>query len=443
MKLQQQAAILRSADLAETAIGVHRPGDALAHARCALRADPGALRARLLEAQAHLQLQRPHLALAALDALCHYDPAATARPDVMALRIEALAAAGHDESALAQAARLIECCPQDALLHRLAADICHRLGRRDAQINHLRQITRLAPADAAAARTLARLLADENPQAAIAAADAGVAAREPNSDIAPIDASTLAARWEATRWMIAAGRDADAEENFRTLLAAATEDADLWLEAGDHADRMGSHQLASARYRQAIGLDHARQPVAMARLARTLMHAGSFAQAAWWWRRVLRRGDADARGAANHDDAACRHEALASLAVCGLCVDRPRLSELARKRLAAADGATRRKALGRAWLHAASGQVIARAREARPPAATASALTWMLQRAAEVLRMQSEKKPGWADTLYHTAVCRAALGDDDEARDCVQAALDINPDYRAATTLAARLPKAA
>ena len=46
--------------------------------------------------------------------------------------------------------------------------------------------------------------------------------------------------------------------------------------------------------------------------------------------------------------------------------------------------------------------------------------------------------PHWADTHYHAAVCHAALDQPRAAQDQVQAALDINPNYGAAVTLAGR-----
>jgi tetratricopeptide (TPR) repeat protein len=57
-----------------------------------------------------------------------------------------------------------------------------------------------------------------------------------------------------------------------------------------------------------------------------------------------------------------------------------------------------------------------------------------------VLDRQAALKADWADSFYHAAVCYAAIGRIEQATERVQAALDINPHYKAAAALACRLP---
>jgi tetratricopeptide (TPR) repeat protein len=419
MRLQQHASILESHDRALAALAGGRAAEAQAHVEAAIRLAPGSTQLRLTQARIHLQLHDAPRALAALEAIALYSPDDVAGPDVTVLRAQAMIECGRDADALWLLEPLIASCPRDAGLRRLAAGAAERSGAVDRQVEHLRRIIEDEPSDQVAARTLGRLLAATDPHKGI---DLMVSSRP---------AQKLGAQWQATRWMVDAGRDADAEESYRAMLAAEGDDADLWLEAADHARHMGSHDVATARYRRSLGLAP-RNTKAAAGLARLFMQAGQFGPAVWWWYKVTR---IDARNV----------EAWASLAICGLSADRPGITDRAERRLEplAGEGA-RMEALAEAWLDAVCGDVVRQAVAACDPVGiTASPLTWILQRSSEVLEQQAQRRPGWADTHYHTAVCRAALGDDETARDNVQAALDINPNYRAAMTLAASLPKAA
>jgi len=420
MNLEQQAQSVAARDRAAEALACGQPAMAEAHITEALRLDPGDADTRVIEARIRLALQQPLMALHALDAATFYDAAAGDRPDIVVLRLEALIAAGRDDAALAVAEQLIPSFPHDIRFHRYAAGICERLGRAREQVIHLTNLVALSPRDRQAGRTLARLLARENPQQAAALITAGHSLAD------------SADQWQAARWSIDAGRYADAEATYRLLLAALPDDAALWIEAADHADRCGAHKLATKRYLKVIDLNGRHRFAALTSMARAAMHAGQFRAAVWWWWKATRLNASDV-------------ESWAALVVCGLSIDRPCLTDRAAARLESiASDDERDAALSRAWLHAVSGQIIDGAtRPVEPAEEPASPLTWMLERSAAVLSQQSAKRPGWADTLYHTAVCRAALGDFLEAGECVQAALDINPLYKAATTLAARLPKSA
>ena len=420
MKLHQHAHALASLDLANTALSAERPVEAIQHAMEAGRLDPASVPARLLVARIQLELQRPSDAITSLDAASHYDADDQHALDIAVLRAIAIVADGRDQDALPLLSELTDQCPADAHLHRLAAAACQRVGKTEAAIKHLQRVVALEPSDQAAARSLARLLAPHDPQASI-------------DFIQPASRRGSAVdQWQATQWMRQAGRHRDAEENYRLLLATSPNDPPLWIEAGEHAQNIGSLDVAITRFMHAINTQGSHQASARAGLARAFMHAGRFEQAAWWWWKTTQcdRHDVDA---------------WASLTVCGLCGDRPHLVDLAQKRLhQLADDDAAMFAMAEAWLHATTGDVIRSATEpARSHLPTASPLTWILQQSADVLTDQAAKKPGWADTLYHSAICEAALGEHEAARDHVQAALDINPNYKAAMTLAAQLPKAA
>ena len=420
MKLHQQAQATASLDLAQTALSADRPHDSLLHATEAVRLDPASIDARLLLAKIQLELQRPADALTSLDAASHYDGQGERALDMAVLRTLALTADGRDDDALPLLSELTDQCPDDAHLHRMAAAACERAGRADGAIHHMKRVVELEPGDQAAARTLARLLAASDPQA-------GIRFLQQNRPTL-----SLADQWQATQWMRQAGRHRDAEENYRRLLATSPSDPTLWIEAGQHAERLGSLDVTVDRFMQAIATQGPHQAAARAGLAQAFMHAGRFEQAAWWWWRAAQcdRSNVDA---------------WASLAVCALSADRPHLVNLAQRRmLALTDEDATMFSMAQAWLHATTGDVIRSATQVAttaPP--TASPLTWILQQSADVLAEQAAKNPGWADTLYHSAICEAAMGDHQAAREHVQAALDINPNDRAATTLAARLPKAA
>lgn len=420
MKLHQQAQATASLDLAQTALSADRPFDSLRHATEAVRLDPASVDARLLLAKIQLELQRPTDALTSIDAASHYDGEGERALDMAVLRTLALVADGRDGDALPLLSELTDECPDDAHLHRVAAAACERVGRNDGAVHHMKRVVELEPSDQAAARTLARLLAASDPQASIRFMQQNQQNPSPAED------------WQATQWMRQAGRHRDAEENYRKLLATSPSDPMLWIEAGEHAQLLGSLDVAIARFTHAIEIRGSHQASARSGLARAFMHAGRFEQASWWWWKTAQCDRANV-------------DAWASLAICALSADRPHLVDLAQRRMdALADEDAAMFSMAEAWLHATTGDVIRSATEsAKPAMPTASPLTWILQQSADVLAEQAAKKPGWADTLYHSAICEAALGEHEAARDHVQAALDINPNYKAAMTLAARLPKAA
>ncbi len=420
MKLHSQAKAVESLDRAREAMRIDRPAQALGHAMEARRLDPDQVATVLLTARIELSLQRPADAMITLDAAHHLNAAADHSFEIRLLRAQALSALDRHGEALAILDELIETHPDDVHLHRLAAAAGESLGQAERTIAGLRRIIAIDPTDTVAARTLAHLLATGDPQA-------GIELIEPEQGDDP-----GAMRWQTAQWMKQAGRQRDAEEAYRDLLASRPEDGALWLEAAGHAERLGAVDVAIERYRRALMLKQVDHCVALAGLARAFMHAGRFAAAVRTWWRLTRR-DQD------------HSEAWAGLIVSALCRERARLVELAQRRFERlADEDERVFLLAEAWMEAGAGEVIHRVTQpAAATTATASPLTWILQQSVETLSTQIVRKPGWADTLYHTAVCEAALGDPDSACEHVQAALDINPNYKAATTLAARLPKAA
>lgn len=420
MKLRNQAKAIESLDRAREALRIDRPAQALRHAVEARRLDPDQIATLLLIARIELSLQRPANAMTTLDATYHLDAFADHSFEIRLLRVQALSALHRHGEALALLDELIEAFPGDAHLHRLAAAASESLGQTERTIASLERIVAIDPTDTTAARTLAHLLATGDPQASIKLVQPELS-HEPS-----------AMQWQSAQWMKQAGRQRDAEEVYRDLLASRSEDAALCFEAAVHADQMGANDVAIERYRQALSLKQVDRAAAQSSLARAFMHAGRFAEAVWNWWQVTRL---------NQD----HPEAWAGLIVSALCCERAHLVEQAQRRFEQhADEDERVFLLAEAWMEASAGEVIHRVTQpARAQVVTASPLTWILQQSVDVLSTQIVRKPGWADTLYHTAICEAALGETDAASEHVQAALDINPNYKAATTLAARLPKAA
>ncbi len=434
MKLHQHVLVMESLDRARTLLRADRAAAALGPALEAVRIDPGCADGRLLLSQIHLKLGQADLALAALDAATQYEASGHGRLDFTLARAKALMADGRDLEALPLLNSLIEQCPGDAQLHRLASASSERAGDIDAASRHMQQVVALEPGDRAAARMLARLLAPTDPAAGLRFIDAADCDEpEPSRQSSPAQAT----QWQTTQWMRQSGRLRDAEENYRQLLPQSPDDAALWIEAGEHADRLGALEVARERLIHAaqIAGDHLGR--ARTSLARSRMHAGDFAGAIWWWWKAANCGPTD--------DAEHAIDCWASLAVCALSADRAHLVELSQRRLQAlANDDDQMLAMADAWLHGSSGEVIRAATQQNATSLpTASPLTWILRQSADVLGEQARRKPGWADTLYHSAVCEAALGENAAAREHVQAALDLNPNYKAATTLAANLPKAA
>lgn len=420
MKLRQHASALEMLDRAKAALAADRPAQALQHAMASLEASPDSIEAMLLIAKLHLITQSASDAMRMLDRASLHDDSSSHQTSIDSLRAQSLWALNRLDESIALFTTLIAKHPSDAQLRRLCAGVCEQAGRNDEAIAQLEHSLKLDPSDATAARTLARLEASHNPEASIDRLERTTSSM--NS----------AMQWQRTQWMKQAGRDRDAAEAYRELLAQSLDDGSLWIEAAEHADRQGSLALATQRYQHALETRSCDKTLAITGLARTFMHAGQFAQATWFWWQATRLNQTST-------------QAWAGLIVSALCCDRGHIANQAQKRLESiADEDERSFALAEGWLEAGAGEVIQRLTQpAKAPAITASPLTWILQQSTQTLSTQVVRKPGWADTLYHTAICEAALGETDCAREHVQAALDINPNYKAATTLAARLPKAA
>ena len=437
MNLPQRAQSRRDLELAAAAIATGRAGDALSHAQAAIEADPGNIDARMIEAEAHLLLNDTTGALRSLDAVSYYEPSSNVRPGFALLRARALIAAGKDVAAHAQLVELVREYSHDARPRRMLAGVCLKLEDRDSAIGQLREVLRLEPGDAATRRLLAELVSDTDP-------DEALRLIEPLVRVEP----DLVTRWRMMRWLSQAGRIADAEELCRELVGESgikprdagsgrprpadhTDDALVLLEAGRLAERQGAVEVARRRLLRAIEQDGQtpQRCLAMMSLAVTLLRAGEWVPAAWWAWKVVRQDAQDT-------------DAWAVLAVAALQQKRHRLARLTKARLARWTAGEQRRALSRAWLNASAGVVIERASEEGETAAV-SPLRSLLNEAAATFRHHAATRQHWADTHYHLAVCDAALGDFDAAHISVQAALDINPHYRAATQLAASLPKAA
>ena len=410
MMLERVEKAQRALDRARTAMQAHMPEQAMEHLDQAQLLAPDLEPLWLLRAQIALALNRPTEALNALDSLDFYYPKKRYEPAVMMTRGEALLRSNRDDLAQSLLEKLVAEFPADVRPRRMLAGLC--LKQRDARgaIEHLRAIARLAPADAAGLRRLARVLAAVSPADCI----------EQLSQTPP-DAWDAGLRLQMARLLRDTDRLREAEDQYAALLLECADDAALWSEAGELADTLGAADVAAERLRKAAQLNPRERRRPMALLAKVLMHAGATATAGRVWHRLLR--DAP-------DDAA----AAAGLLVCAQVTGHDRLVRFAEQRLAEhASRAERQHLLARLWQHAATGQVINRVQDnaPRPDAPGRSPLSAIIADSAATLASHAQARPERADTHDHRAVLCRALGEAEPARQHVRTALKINPGYRA------------
>jgi tetratricopeptide (TPR) repeat protein len=389
-------------DEASAALADQRHDEALSLVQQVLRAHPGDLEARLIEARIQLARRRPRASLDALNALELHDDARRGRPDVAMLRLDALAAAGEYSLALKLASRLADRFPDDDRAHRAKAHAALQLNHVDEAADALREVVRLCPNDRAASDTLASLVAAHRPDEAI---DLLQRHRDPLQ------------RRQVARWMVRAGRWRDARELYRELLRDQPDDEVLCDEAGRLADACGDDDEAMHLLRDT------------AALAEAHMHAGRLAEAGRCWWRLVRRAHADVR-------------AWTGLLICAVETGHERAARFAARHLDVhASRHERQHAMAGLWPHAACGLAVARAMRATDEHAISppSPLQTMLRKATATLDRQTRRHPRRADAHYHLAVCRAALHESGAAERAVSEALRLNPNYAAASHLAVRL----
>ncbi len=388
-------------------------GTAAEHLRLSLGFDPGSAEARLLEARIELERQDPEAALRALDAHDLYHPTGGVLPAVRHLRAQALAGVGKLELALRLAAELSREFVDDVRPHRLASELAIRLGVPAKAAEHLRHVVRLNPGDAHARRTLAELLAPDQPQQAI--------------DLLESLHDQPSARLRRARLLRRVGREREALEQLESLATESPESRPVWLELGTLADEMGATALALRSLDRAtrLGTDRRSQVAA----ALTLMHAGELARAgARWWRQA-RAGEAGI-------------ESWAGLLVCALAMGRTALAQRVHAFIEVhSSKAERRRAVAGLWPHAACGLAVRAAIEGRSESSSreASPLSRLLREAHRTLAQHAAEHPRRADAHYHAAVCAGALGEREASLRLVRTALSLNPNYSAATRLAEQL----
>ncbi len=379
----------------------------------AVRLDPDSYEVRLTAARIYLELGKPDKAMNAIDALLVSNPSATCRPDAMLLRAEVLMRNGLHDHAESLLADFVEHYPHDVRPRRLLAGLCIERDRMDLAMAHLRVIMMFEPSDSNVRRTLAGLLEQTNPQEAVALL---LSDRHDQAD--------PAIRLRAAIILSTIGRDADAEALYRDLITEFPSDAAMLIDAGELALRQGAITLAAERLTAATGLPGRHQPRAFAALGRAHMRAGRpLAAGRFWWKAAKRSTD--------RDDAVA---ALAHLQVCALSVGRNTLVERIRQRLSPITSThERRLMLARAWQDTNLHDTADQHDQAVSPLIT------ITQRAAATLARHAALHPEYADAWYHDAVCKTMLGEYDEARGSVRNALQLNPHYQAAATLAANL----
>ena len=416
----QQEALARHLDRARLALAGNLLEPALEHVRAALRLDPDAAEARLLEARIRLRRHEPRLALTALDDHDRSGASAGAAedqdkpgPELSLLRATALASAGRVEMAVHLMQTLAEEFPDDAGVCRALAGMQVHDGRTAEAIETLTRLSELEPTDAGTRRMLSDLLAETDPDAALEA-------------LGRIDATN---RRRAARLCRRADRLADADQHYEELLAALDRDdhldAEARLEAAEVAEQLGDHDRAIDRLdvvaRSPLSLSST-AATAWKQIGRLQMNTGRIAEAGRAYFRATRKTPADA-------------QAWAGLLSAAHHAGRKGLMTKADTRLRSlADRSERRHELAAMHLHAvgAPGQEV-------PEAAMNSPLYRMLHDASSVMAITAAKFPGRADVHYHRAVCDAARGETADAGLWLDEALKINPQYAAARAMSERL----
>ncbi|MEM6854457.1 MAG: tetratricopeptide repeat protein, partial [Planctomycetota bacterium] len=406
----------RALDHAQLALAGNLLGVALEYVRTALQLDPDHAEARVLEARIRLRRHEPRLALTALDNRDHVatpdpDPQSPGRPDVMMLRATALAAQGKIDLAVTIMESLAQEFPDDTGVLRALAGMQVNDGRGEDAAETLGRVLKLEPQDRAAARLRSDLLAETDPVAALEA-------------LGPIDANN---RGRAARLCGQNDRLAEAEMHYAELVATLDAEgatrADLRREAADIAERMGENHKALDRLSAVTDtteLDDHDAAEAWRRTGRLHLNAGRWGESARAYRNAARRQPDDA-------------EAWAGLVTCAHLASRKRMMSRADRKLRAMTSREeRRNLLARLYPHAvgAPNQIVPEAALAHSP------LQRMLAEASVVMHKTAEKYPGRADVHFHRAVCDLGRGEAADAGDALEAALDINPNYAAAQSLA-------
>jgi len=378
---------------------------ALSHARAALGLLPDDASARLIEARALVMLGRGREALASLDALHRSAAGDIGRATIDALRLVALRQAGRLDLALRLAEQRWAADETDTAAAHAVVTLRLALDDRRGAIDALRRQIGNGHATPAMRRQFAELVGPRDPQAAIDAL----------ASDAPDDRLT---RLRLARWCAQAGRFAEAETHYVSVLDAAPRDPTPWVEAGRLAMRLGLTDTAAARLGHALSLPGDHHDEARTALAVTWMHAGRFARAGRQWWKLTRRSGAALAG-------------WAGLLVCAHVTGRDALVRRAEARLRAhTSEAERRRMLASVWREAAGPDAVSRALIGSPPSASPRhLLAGMVREAAHVLARQAEATPGRADVHYHHAVLEAARGDTTTAQLAISRALAINPRY--------------
>lgn len=401
---------------AHSALRARLPRLAQKHLCAALACDPSSREARLLMARVCLALDDPNAAMQSLNALDLYDPEHRDEPERRFARIEALARLSMDDVAITELRRAAGEYPDDPRPRRLLAVVQERIGHIGDAVRTLREALRLEPSDNALRVTLAKLAEYHDPDTAIDA-------------LAPAAQDTGSRHWLA-KLLRRVGRLRESVEMYDALCATAEGDTTLLHEAGVVHAEQGDTRGAVTRLTAAIKASGGKDTASMTALARVHMHAGQFPAAGRLWWRVARRSPES-------------HDAWAGLAACAMAVERWPLALRALRPLSIhACRAERQKLLASAWIDAAAGIAVRKAIQRLEPKETlhhASQLDRLLTASSVTLEEHLASFPNRADTHYHLAVCRNAMGDAATAEKALCDALLINPRYDAAKRLSDHL----
>lgn len=384
-----------------------------------LRQQPDHIEARLVHAEALIELNRPEEAIASLDALELYlrdpqgQPQINRRMEGLLLRAEALGRLKQLTESGQVLSDVLDAQPTHPRALRRLANLLMSLKRYDQAIAVIKKLRTLQPADV----QLLRMLAEAYER--IDCADLALGIYEQLDALHDAQASAPAGQLRQARLRRAARQLRHAADAYAQLMREEPEDAQLACEAAELSIELGD-DAAATKYLDLALRQRPRHEQAMTMLAEQHMRCGRFAAAGrLWWR--LWRADPT------------RASAMAGLVVCALCVNHNELAERAAGQLARLERTTGRRALlVKMWQLAVPGRLIQHMWQRAGCREHDQALDCLLDEAAETFESQINRKPDYADLHYHLAVCQRELGHDDLAAESLDRALHINSDYTAA-----------
>lgn len=387
-----------------------------------IQSNPQCPATRITQARIELALHRGMGALAALDFHDLYAPHQRDLPEVACLRAQAMIFNKKTFKAQQILQQTVKDHPDNAMAHRLLAQVMLATGQKIDAVRHLSQVVALEPADVISTRTLATLVEESNPRQSLKLIMS-----------LPMDAVTPDELLYQARLHHKLEELCEAEAIYAKLIESEISDPCIFIEAGKLADEMGENDRAVARLEKVTTCNEKVAFEAYSELAVVHMHAGRFDQAGicWWKASRLERTQA---------------KSWAGVLVCALASGKASLVGKASDMLdQRCNPIIRRNMVSELWAHAASGKIINQqmGRDTNHLQPVASPLETLLAHASDILAEHAARYPRRADTWYHLANCQTAMSDTDEALASVKNAIQINPNYATARKLETKLATAA